>query len=294
MQSNGIQENRTHRRGRTPAGVRENPAARARRQAFIAESQRQAIKIASERALKKAYAKFYSTPEGKQFAKEFGKSTTQHAPPHRLGSDTTVDFHDPADLPDSVGCGSHNGHKIVKPGHHPVDDLEPNTDDEISETAEIFGLALRWALDDGEIVNRGWRTIVMISEMRPDLGRGFRFENQIAQEHLRSAVHGANGAFERCGIMFARYLEWMRRAPTVSGIGERLDLTVYVLRPDLLPGNTLAKLGRLVGKTRQAKDKLANCHRDTFSGHKALPMRSDITRDRCMTTERRKPHRTFQ
>ena len=283
----------SHRKGRTPAGVRESPAKRAAKLAFIADSQREAIRLANERALKKAYAKFYATPEGRQFAKQFGKFCDNGSRrPNLLGD--IVDFRDPAEIPDSVGCGLHNGHKIVNRGHHPVDDLEPTTssiqiegltDEEIREGAETFGISLRWALESDEIVMRGRRTIVMIAEMRPDLGRGFQPDGNGILESFKSATAGINGALEHCGFIFARYLEWMRRAPTVSGIGERLDLTAYVLRPDLLTANTLAKLGALVGKTRQAKDKLANCQRDTFSGIKALPMRADITRDRCRASQ---------
>ena len=46
-------------------------------------------------------------------------------------------------------------------------------------------------------------------------------DNNGILESFELAVHGANGALEHCGFIFARYLEWMRRAPTVSGIGER-------------------------------------------------------------------------
>lgn len=270
------------------------PAKRAARQNFIAESCRQGNWIASERALKKAYRDFYATPAGKTFAKEFGKSTGDGPIPRRTNRAPTVDFHDPADLPDSVGCGSHNGRKIVRAGHHPVDDMEPEmpcthidglNDDDIHASSELFGLALRWALDAEGIVTRGLRSIVIISEMRPDLGRGFKPDRNGILKSFKATVRGSKPAIEKCGFMFGRYLEWMRRAGTVSGIGERLDLTAYVLRPDLLTANTLAKLGALVGKTRQAKDKLANCQRDTFSGIKALPMRADITRDRCRASQ---------
>jgi hypothetical protein len=264
-----------------------------RRLDFLQESSRQGLRVANDRALKKAYAEFYATPAGKKFAKEFGKSTVDCAP-RRTNRAPTVDFHDPADLPDSVGCGSHNGRKIVRAGHHPVDDMEPEmpctqieglTDDEIHGSSEIFGLALRWALDADEIVARGRRSMVMISEMRPDLGRGFIPDTKAVLKSFHNALRASHAALEKCGFIFARYLEWMRRSGTVSGIGERLDLTAYVLRPDLLTANTLAKLGALVGKTRQAKDKLANCQRDTFSGIKALPMRADITRDRCRASQ---------
>jgi len=269
------------------------PPKRAAKLAFLQESSRQALQISGERALKKAYSEFYATAAGKKFAKEFGKSAGECAP-RRTNRAPTVDFHDPADLPDSVGCGSHNGRKIVRAGHHPVDDMEPEipctqieglSDDEIHSSAETFGLALRWALDADQIVMRGRRSIVMISEMRPDLGRGFKADKNGILKGFKSAVRNTHSEIKKCGFVFARYLEWMRRAGTVSGIGERLDLTAYVLRPDLLTANTLAKLGALVGKTRQAKDKLANCQRDTFSGIKALPMRADITRDRCRASQ---------
>jgi hypothetical protein len=277
----------------TPGAFGKHKRTVARKKAFIADSQQQGIRIANDRALKKAYHDFYLTPAGRKFAKEFGKSSVDSAP-RRTNRAPTVDFHDPADLPDSVGCGSHNGRKIVRAGHHPVDDMEPEapsiqieglSDDEIHGSSEMFGLALRWALDADEIVSRGRRSIVMISEMRPDLGRGFKSDRNGILQSFKITVRGSRIAIEKCGDVFARYLEWMRRAGTVAGIGERLDLTAYVLRPDLLTANTLAKLGALVGKTRQAKDKLANCQRDTFSGIKALPMRADITRDRCRASQ---------
>ena len=302
-------------RNRTSSGITRGavggPKKRSTRNAFLAESSRQGNRIANERALQKAYREFYATPEGRKFAKEFGRSFGDGNGSHaaRVPSQGEIEFHDPADIPDSVGCGSHNGRKLVKAGPHPVDEIEPEyasrdcgslSDEEIRDSSELFGRALRWALDAGDVVARGRRSIVMVTEMRADLGHGLTPYAASDSKSFHKALVAAidlnrrggsgepplpNGRLRKCGAVFGRYLEWMRRAPTVAGIGERLDLTAYVLRPDLLMANTLAKLGALVGKTRQAKDKLANCQRDTFSGIKALPMRADVTRDRCRASQ---------
>src|SRR4029077_14444466 len=82
----------------------------AARLGFLAESSRQGLRIASDRALKKAYHDFYLTPAGRKFAKEFGKSTVDGAP-RRTNRAPTVFFIDPGDLPDSVVWGPQNAPK---------------------------------------------------------------------------------------------------------------------------------------------------------------------------------------
>ena len=82
-------------------------------------------------------------------------------------------------------------------------------------------------------------------------------------------------------VVFGRFLEFISRGPIKSAIGERVDVTAYMLFPQLLSQSTLAKLGEILNKSRQAKSKLSNDFRDTFAGVKAPAMRPEVTRDRC-------------
>jgi hypothetical protein len=120
--------------------------------------------------------------------------------------------------------------------------------------------------------------------MRPDLGAGLYIDKRAAR--LFAAAAGqANGAVELSGRLFGPVLEWLRRGDRTSELGERIMVLFYVLRPDLIGESTLATLGRISNKTRQAKDKLANCLRDTYSGIKARSMRGDVTRVRCRNSQ---------
>jgi hypothetical protein len=266
-----------------------------RRQETVADSQRAGIKLANDRQLRQAYRKFYSTPEGRAFARRFGKSTTGAVRKSNT-STNDIDFKDPADLPDSVGCGSRNGKMIVNHGPHPVDEIEPQkisvevegfSDEEISAASETFGRALRWGLDSSDIVIRGRRAIVIIACMRPDLAAGFNVDAVLRSDFLIEEGSGTRflDSLEACGLFFARYLEFMRRGVNLAMIGERIDFTAYALHPDLLPAATLAKLGEILNKTRQAKDKLVGDFRDTFSGLKPMQARPEITRDRCRASQ---------
>ena len=84
------------------------------------------------------------------------------------------------------------------------------------------------------------------------------------------------------GDIFGRVLEWVRRGTTISEIGERLCLVAYVVRPTMMGSPTLHQLGEVMNKTRQAKDKLASCLRDTFAGIRAAAQRGEYTRDKCI------------
>lgn len=263
------------------AKIRERAAAKAR---FLSESSQEANRIANERALRQAYAEFYSTPEGRAFARAEVKANA-----NRKKADKNIDFADPAELPDSLGCGSHNGRKLVNNGEHPVDVLEPRklsvqveglSDEEISLTSETFGACLRWALDDPDLVQRGMRAIVIVFAMRRDIGAGMQCDCDLWNEFVFDPACRPD-VLKRVGAVFGRFLEFISRGPVKSSIGERLDMTAYMLRPDLLPQNTLAKMGEIVNKTRQAKGKLSNDFRDTFGGMKAPAQRPEITRDRC-------------
>jgi hypothetical protein len=121
--------------------------------------------------------------------------------------------------------------------------------------------------------------------MHPDLGRGLYIEPRAAKIFL-GAIAGTNGEVELAGKLFEAILEWLRQGTDrASQRGERTMILFYVLRPDLIGESTLASLGRISNKTRQAKDKLANCLRDSFSGIKARTMRGDATRIRCRNSQ---------
>lgn len=61
-----------------------------------------------------------------------------------------------------------------------------------------------------------------------------------------------------------RLLLWMADAPTLEDRGLRSSVVLYCVRPDLLDGATLEKLGELSGRTRQAVHQLADNFRDSI------------------------------
>lgn len=230
-----------------------------------------ANRIHREQQHKRELARWFASlsPQDQEFARAHGLhkplgSNTRPAGPR----DPDIDFCDPSDLAEA----SINS--------HPVDTLEPQRNsvevddlsyDQIEEASEHFGAALRWALDGGDLVAIGRRGAAIINLLRPDLGVG-----------LPCAAGALElGACKITGTVFGRVLEWIRRGSSLSAIGERIYLAAYVLRPALINSSTLQAIGDLTNKTRQAKDKLAQCLRDTFSGLKAMAMRPDITRSRC-------------
>jgi hypothetical protein len=261
-----------------------NPKSRkARKLAFLAESSRQALELTKQRQLRQAYTKFFKTADGREFARSFGKSIPINNGPcrHYSNGDADVDFCDPADLPRS---------SVID---HPIDHIEPVesframdglTREEIKSATEIFESAMRWCIEISGLVQKGQRSAIVISIMRPDLGFGLNIDKRAARI-FKKANSGANGAMELTGRLFGPVLEWLRRGNRVSELGERIMVLFYVLRPDLIGESTLAALGSVSNKTRQAKDKLANCLRDTYSGIKARAMRGDITRARCRESQ---------
>lgn len=153
-------------------------------------------------------------------------------------------------------------------------------DEELREAAETFNNSLRWALDGVTLVDQGKRLGMMIAIFRCDLAGGLPINPVLRREFQRN-VKPSEVATQTTGIVFGRALEWARRASSLAGLGERLCLIAYVLRPQLINASTLQSLGDMTQKTRQAKDKGVNCLRDTFAGLQARTMRGDITRIRC-------------
>lgn len=264
-------------------GVAKKAAARL---SAFREHQGQAIEVARERSLKREYAKFFATTAGKQFVKQFGRSIdipNRNGRKSGSGSDVGdgdgIDFHDPADLPEASFLD------------HPVDKLEPADThvefaiprSEIEMICATFRMAFQWALDGKDLVHNGLRCNILISRMRVDLGHGLAIDKAIAKKFDARFPH--TEFLQRTGRRFALVLEWLRRAESVSTRGERVYLLAYTLCPSAIDARTLASLGEMSGKTRQAKDKLANCLRDTMSGIKALAMRGDITRVRCQRAQ---------
>lgn len=56
----------------------------------------------------------------------------------------------------------------------------------------------------------------------------------------------------------SRLLIWMADAPTLKNRGLRATVALYCVRPDLIGGATLEKIGARAGITRQAVHKLAD------------------------------------
>jgi len=64
--------------------------------------------------------------------------------------------------------------------------------------------------------------------------------------------------------VICRLLLWMADAPTLDDRGLRTSVALYCIRPDLLDGVTLEKLGELSGRTRQAVHQLADNLRESI------------------------------
>jgi hypothetical protein len=259
------------------------PQKRAAALAFLAESSRQAKELTKKRQLRQSYTKFFKTDDGRAFARSFGKSIPLGNGYKRrnCNGEADIDFCDPADIPRSSVLD------------HPIDHIEPSEDfraidgisrDEIKSASEIFESSMRWCVDSPALVEKGLRLAVVISIMRPDLRAGLKIDEQRARIFAEANAH-LNGAMELTGRLFGPVLEWLRRGDRVSELGERIMVLFYILRPDLIGESTLASLGNLSNKTRQAKDKLANCLRDTYCGIKARSMRGDLTRSRCRESQ---------
>jgi hypothetical protein len=60
-----------------------------------------------------------------------------------------------------------------------------------------------------------------------------------------------------------RLLLWMADAPSIEDRGLRTSVALYCVRPDLIDGQTLARIGDASGRTRQHVHKLADSFRQT-------------------------------
>ena len=228
---------------------------------------REEIRVASEENLRRAYARFYKTKRGRIFAKGC-------TPVYFANGNGDIEFHDPADLPQSSFTD------------HPVNHIEPEPENGFAEInvheliliRDTFRKVFRWALDGQGLVEKGLRCNICIARMRTRLSGGLTIDISLAKDFDRRFKPES---LKITGLYYGRVIEWLRRGDPISARGERVDLLAYTLWPSLINASTLATLGQMNGKTRQAKDKLANCLRDTFSGIKALAMRNDITRERC-------------
>ncbi|HTB79559.1 MAG TPA: hypothetical protein VK717_01600 [Opitutaceae bacterium] len=58
-----------------------------------------------------------------------------------------------------------------------------------------------------------------------------------------------------------RLLLWMADAPTIEDRGLRASAALYCVRPDLIDGDTLAKIGDVSGRTKQHMHKLVDSFR---------------------------------
>ncbi len=271
---------------KTTRGAFTNPA---KRLAFIAESSRQGNEQAKQKQLKRAYASWYATDEGKEFTKEFGKNYSDSSPFSR-GGNSDNEFHDPAELPQS------------RVYDNPIDKIEPEDTapklknlnrEDIYTISQTFWLVCRWVLDgaqnangDSPLVAVGQRLRVAVSIMRPDIAKSqpddkkleFRFRDEFRHQSV----------LEKTGLYYGSLLEWLRRSENapLSSRGKRVYLLFYEVWPSEIDARTLASLGSMSGITRQAMDKQANCLRDTLRGLlKAITMRADITRTRCRVAQ---------
>ncbi|MEA3211306.1 MAG: hypothetical protein QOE70_4363 [Chthoniobacter sp.] len=252
----------------------------------LAESQSQGNAIAKEKADARTYRRWFESLN--EVDQAFARLHGLHRPPPADGrpqggpADPDVDFCDPAEL--HAACIHDHPVDRLEPQHNAVEvqDLSPAA---VRAASDTFGEALRWALDAVGLVELGKRSAVLIAGMRTDLAGGLHVDPDLARGFLSLfpafRLSEAIEALRSTGDIYSRFLEWMRRATSISALGERLQLVAYELRPDLIDAGTLAELGRATNKTRQAKDKGVNCLRDTFAGLKALAMRPDVTRLRC-------------
>lgn len=168
---------------------------------------------------------------------------------------------------------------------HPVDSLEAAVEAE-SEIATAFGSALTWCAKANNLVEMGRRLLAVLHVWRPSLVAGLAqaIERQLANE-FRDEVGGGD---DQGGSVLGPVLEWARRGTSLSQLGQRLLAMAYVLRPALIGGKTLAAIGGLTGKTRQAVDKLVQDFRDTFGGVKSRNMRPEQNRLVCRNAQLRR------
>jgi len=63
--------------------------------------------------------------------------------------------------------------------------------------------------------------------------------------------------------VICRLLLWMADETSIEGRGLRTSIALYCVRPDLIDGETLARIGDRSGRTRQHIHKLAESFRQT-------------------------------
>ena len=63
--------------------------------------------------------------------------------------------------------------------------------------------------------------------------------------------------------VICRLLIWMADGRTLEDRGLRACVALYCIRPDLIDGSTLDRIGVLAGRSRQAVHKLAIAFRET-------------------------------
>ena len=138
---------------------------------------REAIRIASDEKLKRAYARFYKTKKGKIFAKGSIGYTILYC----SNGNGDLEFHDPADLPQS---------SILD---HPVNHIEPESENGFAEInvkeliliRDTFRKVFRWALDGEGLVEKGLRCNICIARMRTRLAGGLTIDISLAKDFDR-------------------------------------------------------------------------------------------------------------
>ncbi len=98
-----------------------------------------------------------------------------------------------------------------------------------------------------------------------------------------SAIHVD---FKLYGNILSRVYVWVAEARDLVALGKRQWVQLYVLRPDLIKGQTLDQFGALDSVSRQGMDKLVQEFRATF-GIRGRNMRSDETRLQCQKSHQR-------
>jgi hypothetical protein len=309
--------------GLKPGQQKRVRAKAARKAEFLAQSSRQGKEIAKEKADKRTYARWFAglSQAEQAWAKERGLHKPMPEEGFRRAS-TDEDAlalaeHEP--IPEGDIRGNHNGRPVIAQTHEVTDVLEPITPaelahlsaDQVSQATEDFAAALGWALEvesrkakvesrkpegDSEaphyLVEIGLRAHVVIATMAPEfstelpdpvLARGFleSFADFRLSETLRR--------LQETGEVYRRLLEWLSRGSSLSGLGERLQLVAFNLRPDLIDGATNQALGEPKNKSRQALNKVLQCIRDTFAGIRARCMRDDSTRLACQHAQGLRP-----
>lgn len=79
-------------------------------------------------------------------------------------------------------------------------------------------------------------------------------------------------------VLFHRVLVWCSQARSVVEAGQRLNVMLYVMAPDLIEAATLEKIASVNNHTRQNVDKMVQDFRDTFAGQRSGPMKSEAAR----------------